>query len=133
MTQGMEPAIDVQMTDVQIVAVQSDLQPPSERVAYRAALQVVPTALSAMVAVPTEVENGQPMQIDLPTPRACQAEPQGSAQAPDPEAVFTWSEEKLGDANDQAPPAGPEAEDVHKTQEAVATSHALPSPVDQAT
>ena len=62
-----------------------------ERVAYWAALQVVPTALSAVVAVPTEVESGQAMQIDLATPRACQAEPQSSVQAPDPGAVFTWS------------------------------------------
>ena len=30
--------MDVQMADVQVAAVQSDLQPPSERVAYRAAL-----------------------------------------------------------------------------------------------
>ena len=37
-----------------------------------------------------------------------------------------------GDANHQAPAAGPEAEDVHNTQEAVATSHALSSPMDQA-
>ena len=63
--------------------------------AYRAALQLVPTALPGMVNVPMEVESGQPMQIDLATPRACRAEPQGSAQAPDPEAVFTWFEEKL--------------------------------------
>ena len=35
------------------------------------------------------------MQIDLATPRACQAEPQSSAQASDPAAVFTWSERKL--------------------------------------
>ena len=48
-----------------------------------------------MVAVPMEVENGQPMQIDVATPRACQAEPQSSVQAVDPEAVSTWSEEKL--------------------------------------
>ena len=35
------------------------------------------------------------MQIDLAAPRACQAEPQGNAEAPDPTAVLTWSEEKL--------------------------------------
>ena len=86
--------MDVQMADVQLAAVPSGSQPPGERVANGAALQAVP-ALSAMVAVPVEVENGQPMQIDLATPRAFQAEPQSSAQAPDPEAVFTWSEEKL--------------------------------------
>ena len=55
------------MADVQIVAVQSDLQPLSQRVAYRAALWVVLTAFPAMVAVPMEVENGQPMQVDLAT------------------------------------------------------------------
>ena len=63
--------MDVQMADVQIAAVQSDQQLPSERVAYPAALQVVPTAFPAMVAVPMEVENGQPMQIDLATMCAC--------------------------------------------------------------
>ena len=57
-----------------------------------AALQVVPTAFLAMVGVPMEVENGQPVQIDLATPLACQAKPQSSAQVPNPEAVFTWSE-----------------------------------------
>ena len=35
------------------------------------------------------------MQIDLARPRACQAEPQGSAEALGSAAVFTWSEEKL--------------------------------------
>ena len=77
------------MADVQNAAVQSGPQPLGERVAHQAALQVVPTALSAMVAVPMEVESGQPMQIDLATPRACRAEPQSSAQAQDPEPVFT--------------------------------------------
>ena len=89
LTQGMEQATDVQMADAQIAAVQSGPQPLGERGAYRAALQDVRPALSAMVAVPMEVENGQPMQIDLATLRACQEEPQGSAQAPDAEAVFT--------------------------------------------
>ena len=87
--------MDVQMADVEIAALQNDLQPPSERVVHRAALQVVPTVLSAMVNVPMEVESGRPMQIDLATPRACQEELQSCAEAPDPEAVFTWSEEKL--------------------------------------
>ena len=123
LTQGMEQATDVQMADVQC-----DLQPLSERVAQPGpALQVVPTAFPAMAVVPMEVENGQPMQIDLATPRAGQAEPQGSAEAPDPAAVFAcWSEETLvgaggvpaGDANYLAPAAGPEAKDVHNTQEA---------------
>ena len=47
------------------------------------------------VAAPMEVENGQPMQIDLAKLRAGQAEPQGCAEAPDPAAEFTWSEEEL--------------------------------------
>ena len=68
---------------------------PRRTRANRAALQAVPTTLAAMVAVPMEVKNGQPMQIDLATPRAGQAEPHGSAQAPDPAAVFTWFEKKL--------------------------------------
>ena len=136
LTQGMEQAMDVQMA-----AVQCDLQPPSERVAYRAALQVVPTVFPAVVAAPMAVENGQPMHIDLAAPRACQEEPQGSAQAPGlrssvhlvrGEAVGA-GDVNAGDANHQAPAAGPEAKDVHGTQEVVATSHALPSPVDQAT
>ena len=38
LTQGMEQVMDVQMADVQC-----DQQPPNERVAYLAALQVVPT------------------------------------------------------------------------------------------
>ena len=95
LTQGMEQVMDVQMADVQIAAVQSDLQPSSERVAHRAALQVVHAALSAKVTVPMEVENGKTVQIDLAAPRACQAESQSSAQAPDTGAVFTWSAEKL--------------------------------------
>ena len=115
--------MDVQMADVQMADVQCDLQPRRERVTYRAALQ-----------------NGQPMQIDLATPRAGQVDPQERAEAPNPAAVFTWSEEKLlelstslPNADYQAPAAGPEAKDVHCTQEAVATSHAVPSPMDQAT
>ena len=90
LTQGMEQETDVQMADAQIAAVQFGPRPLGERVPFRAALQEVPTTLSAMVAVPVEVENVQPMQIDLATPRARQEEPQSSAQAPDPEAVFTW-------------------------------------------
>ena len=57
--------------------------------------EVVPTAFPAMVVETMEIQNGQSMQIDLAAPRACQAEPQGSAQTSDPAAVFTWSEEKL--------------------------------------
>ena len=127
----MEQATDVQMADVQTADVQCDLQPPSERVAYRAALQVVRTAYLATVAVTMEVENGQPMHIDLATPRACQAEPQGSAKSPGPRSsVHLVRGQAVEDAYYQAPAAGPEAKDVHDTQEAVATSHALPSPID---
>ena len=76
-----------------------------------------------MVAVPMEVESGQPMQKDLSAPRACQAEPQSSAQAHmvRGEAVGA-GDVTAGDANHQAPAAGPEAEDVHNTQEAVANT-----------
>ena len=35
------------------------------------------------------------MQIDMSTPRAGQAESQGSAEAPDPSAVSTWTEERM--------------------------------------
>ena len=73
------------MAHVQIADVQCDLQTPSEHVAYRAALQVVPTAFPAMVAAPMEVEKGQPMQIDLATPRAGQSELQDSAEARTPQ------------------------------------------------
>ena len=59
-TQGMEQAMGVQRADVQMEAEQSDLHPPRERVAYRAALQVVPAAFPVMVGVPMETENGQP-------------------------------------------------------------------------
>ena len=128
MTQGMEQETDVQVADAQIAAVQSGSQPLGERVAFRAALQVVPTALSAMVAVPMEVENVQPMQIDSGTPCAFQEEPQSSAQAPDPGAVFTWSEEKLFELAASLPamrtighqPRGlRQTEDVRNAQEAV--------------
>ena len=138
LTQGMEQAVDVQMADVQVVAVQSDLHPPSERVPCRASLQVLPTAFPAMVA-PMKVENGQPMQIDLATPSAGQAWPQDSAEAPDPTAVFTLPEELLvlatslpANAYYQTPAARPEAKEMHSTQETFATSHALPSPMDLA-
>ena len=95
LTQGMEQATDVQMADVHMADVQGDPQPPSIRVACRAALQVAPTAFPATVAVPTEVESGHPMQIDLATRCAGQAEPQERAGAPDPTPVVTWCEEKL--------------------------------------
>ena len=49
----------------------------------------VPTAFPAILGAPMEVENGHPMQIEVATLRAGQAEPQGSAEAPDPAAVFT--------------------------------------------
>ena len=95
LTQDVEQATDVQMAGVQMADAQGDPQSPSIRVACRAALQVVPTASLAMVAAPIEVESGQPMQTDLATPRAGQAEPQDSAEAPDPTAVVTWFEERL--------------------------------------
>ena len=48
-----------------------------------------------MAAAHMEADKGQPMQIDLATPRASQIEPQRDAGVPNPAAVFTWSEEKL--------------------------------------
>ena len=68
-TQSCPQGLGRSAVDVQIAAAQSDLQTLSERVAYRAAFLVVP---AAMAAVPVEVENGQPMQVDLATPSACQ-------------------------------------------------------------
>ena len=75
--------------------VQYDQQPPNERVAHRAALQVVPTIPLAVSIVPIEVETVQPMQIGMATPRAGVSEPQGSAEAPVPAAVVIWTEEQL--------------------------------------
>ena len=63
---------------------QCDPQPPNERVAYRAALQVVPTAFPAMVAAPMEVENGLPMQTDLATPRCRPGGATGQCGSPGP-------------------------------------------------
>ena len=88
--QAMEQAKDVQMADVQC-----NQQPPIERVAYRAALQVVGTTPLAMSIGPIQVETAQPMQKDMATPRACEGEQQGSAEAPGPTAEVSWSEEQL--------------------------------------
>ena len=60
-------------TDVQMADVQCDQQPPNERVAHQAALQVVPTTPLAMSTAPMEVETAQAMQIDMATPRAGRA------------------------------------------------------------
>ena len=90
LTQGMGQAMDVRMADMQC-----DQQSPSGRVACQAALQVVPTTPPAMSNAPMEVETGQPMQIDMATPRAGQVEPEGNAEPPDPTAVVSWSEEQL--------------------------------------
>ena len=48
-----------------------------------------------MAAARKEADKGQPMLIDLATPRASQVETQRDTEVPDPAAVFTWSEEKL--------------------------------------
>ena len=92
LTQGMEQAVDVKTADVRC-----DQQLTKERVSYRAALQVVPTTPLAMSIAPLEVETAQPMQIDLATPRAGEVEPQGNADAPDPTAAVSWSEEQLSE------------------------------------
>ena len=81
--------------DVQMADVQCDPQPPNERVAYQAALLVVPTTPLAVSIAPMEVETAQPMQIGMATPRAGGSESQGSAEAPDPTAAASWSEERL--------------------------------------
>ena len=90
LTQGMEQAMDVQMADVLC-----DQQAPNERVAYQAALLVVPTTPPAMSIATVDVETGQPMQIGMAKPRAGESEPQGSAEAPEPTAAASWSEERL--------------------------------------
>ena len=89
-TLSQEQAIDVRMADMLC-----DQQPQSGRVAYQAALQVAPASHPTMSAAPTEVATGQPMQIDMATPLADQAESQGIAESPDPTAVVTLSEERL--------------------------------------
>ena len=86
----MDQAVDVQMANVQC-----DQQLPNERVAYRAALQVVPTTPLAMSIAPMEVETARLMQIDMATPRTGEVEPQGNAEAPGPTAAVSWSEEQL--------------------------------------
>ena len=88
--QAMEQAMDVQMADEQC-----DQQPPNERVAYPAALQVVAATPLAMSTASMEVETAQPMKIDMATPRAGEVDPRGNAAAPDPTAAVTWSEEQL--------------------------------------
>ena len=50
------------------------------------------------------VGTGQPTPIDIATPRAGQAESQGSAQAPDPTAVSTWTEERVLELATSLPP-----------------------------
>ena len=120
--QDLEQAMDVQVADLQIAAVQSDLQQPRERVAYPAALQVVPTAFPAMLVAPMEPGGAT---------RQC---------GPDLAAVFAWSEEQPLELATFLPAMRPvrhqpraEAKDVQNTQEAVATPHALSSPTDQVT
>ena len=64
--QGMEQAMDVQLADVQ-----RDQQPSNERVAFRAALQVVPTTLPAMSIAPIEVERQHSRcRVDMASPHA---------------------------------------------------------------
>ena len=78
------------------------------------------------------------MQIDMATPRAGQVESQGNAEVLDPTAEVSWSEEQLLELATSLPAMRTirhqtrGAKDVHNTQEAVATSHALPSPMDRA-
>ena len=80
---------------VQMADVQCDQQSACERVAYQAALQVVPTTLPTTPVAPMQVEAGQLVQIDMATPRASQLEWQGNSEALDPTAVVSWSDEQL--------------------------------------
>ena len=88
LTQSMEQAMDVKRADVQC-----DQQHPNERVAYRAALQVVPTTPLAVSIAPIEVETAQPMQLDMAHLGMVRAS--RSAEAPDLTAAVGWSEEQL--------------------------------------
>ena len=81
-TQKQEQAIDGRMAEVQC-----DRQLQSERAAHQVALQVVLSTNPTIQDTPEGVETGQPTQVDMATPRAGQAEPQGNADAPDPTAV----------------------------------------------
>ena len=72
-----------QAIDVQMVEVQDDRQVRDERVAHQVALGLGPA------------ETGQLTQVDIGTSRAGQAELQGNAEAPDPTAVSSWTEERL--------------------------------------
>ena len=108
--QGMEQAMDVQLADVHC-----DQQPPNERVAHRAALQVVPATPLAMSIAPMEVDTAQPMQRAMQKPRIplhCRA-------------AIGAGDVAASHANHHSPPTGPGAQDVHCTQ--LATPHALPS------
>ena len=89
-TQGEGQGIDVRMAEVQ-----GDRQSQSERVARQVALQVGLATYPNMQDMPEGAETGQPMQIGMATPRAGQAESQGNAEAPDPSAVSTWTEERM--------------------------------------
>ena len=88
-TQGVEQAMDVQMGDVQC-----DLQLPNERVAFRAALQVVPTTLPAVPAAPMEVETGQDSRCRLIWPHRVPAR-WSRRTMQNPTAVVSWFEEEL--------------------------------------
>ena len=106
------------------------------RVAHQVALQVGPTTNPNMHGMAEGDETGQPTQIGVATPRGDQAESQGNAEAPDPTAVSTWTEERMLELATSLPamrsirhqPRG-QTKDVHFTQKAVATSHTLPSPL----
>ena len=57
--------------------------------------EIEPMEIDGIAEAHRVADEGQPMQIDLATPRASQIEPQRGDEVPDPAAVFTWSEEKL--------------------------------------
>ena len=133
--QSQEQAIDVQMADLQ-----SDQQPQFELVVYQAALQVVRTTRPTMPDTPDGVETGQPTQIDMATPRAGQAESARQFRSPgshssghlDRGAAVGVGAVTASDAKHPAPAAGSEAKEMHHSQEAAATPHALPPLVGEA-
>ena len=89
-TQSVAQAIDVQIAEVQ-----GDWQQRCEHLAYQAGIQGEPTAVPVAAVAAMEVESGRLLQVDLATPRDCQAGQQDIADPPDPTAVSTWTEERM--------------------------------------
>ena len=127
LTQGMEEAMDVQMADVQIAAVQCDPQPPSDRV------QVVPKtphhAGGAHGGGNGTADAGLAWPHRVPARRGRKAKPQIPLQwSAGRRAAIGACGVTAGHANHQALVVGSEAKYVHDSQEAATTPHALPPP-----